>query len=124
MQAWFVAARRVSMSPIFLIPARSCLVLALTFALAACGSPAPPKADAPSVEQRLSELERRVDMLEARPEVQPPYRSKAEIQANIEALEAERSKLLTHYYPQHPEIKDIDRRLEILNSQLQMLEQP
>ncbi len=99
-------------------------MLALTFALAACGSSAPPKTDTPSVEQRLSDLERRVDMLEARPEVQLPYRSKAEIQANIEALEAERGKLLTHYYPQHPEIKDIDRRLEILNSQLQMLEQP
>ena len=112
------------MSPISLNSSRSCLMLALTFALAACGSPAPPKVDAPSLEQRLSELERRVDMLEARPVVQPPYRSKVEIQANIEALEAERNKLLAHYYPQHPEIKDIDRRLEILYSQLQMLEQP
>ncbi|MBS1220372.1 MAG: hypothetical protein H6R21_3505 [Proteobacteria bacterium] len=112
------------MSPIFPIPSRSCLMLGLTFALAACGSPAPPKADTPSVEHRLSDLERRVEMLEARPAVQPPYRSKAEIQANIEALEAERNKLLAHYYPQHPEIKDIDRRLEILYSQLQMLEQP
>lgn len=112
------------MSPIFPIRFRSCLVPALTFVVAACGSPAPPKADMPSVEQRLSDLERRVDMLEARPVVQSPYRSKAEILANIEALEAERGKLLSHYYPQHPEIKDIDRRLDILNSQLQMLEQP
>lgn len=112
------------MSHIFPISSRSCLMLGLPFALAACGSPALPKADTPSVEQRLSDLERRVDMLEARPAVQPPYRSKAEIRANIEALEAERSKLLTDYYPQHPEIKDIDRRLEILNSQLPMLEQP
>ena len=99
-------------------------MLALTFALAACGSPAPSKTDTPSVEQRLSDLERRVDMLEARPEVQPPYRSKAEIQAHIAALEAERGKLLALYYPQHPEIKDIDRRLEILNFQLQMRGQP
>jgi hypothetical protein len=96
----------------------------LALALAACGSPTPPKADTPSVAHRLSDLERRVEMLEARPAVQSPYRSKAEIQANIEALEAERSKLLTLYYPQHPDIKDIDRRLEILNSQLQMLESP
>jgi hypothetical protein len=110
------------MFPRSTIPARSCLMLAL--ALAACGSPAPPKADTPSVAYRLSDLERRVEMLEARPAVQSPYRSKAEIQANIEALEVERSKLLTFYYPQHPDIKDIDRRLDILNSQLQMLESP
>jgi len=112
------------MSPLLPILYRTCLTAVLAFALAACGSPAPPKADMPSVEQRLSDLERRVDMLEARPAVQPPYRSKTEIQANIEALEAERGKLLTRYSAQHPEIKDIDRRLEILNSQLQMLELP
>lgn len=112
------------MSPVSPISFRSRLMLALTFALAACGSPAPPKADTPSVEQRLSGLERRVEILEARPVVEPPYRSKAEIQANIEALEAERGKLLTRYSAQHPEIKDIDRRLEILNSQLKLLESP
>ena len=112
------------MSRIFPIPARSCLTLALSFAVAACGSQAPPRADTPSVEQRLSELERRVEMLEARPVVQPPYRSRAEIQTNIEALEAERVKLLSRYYPQHPEIKDIDRMLQILNDQLKLLGSP
>ena len=112
------------MFSIFLIPSRACLMLALTFALVACGSPAPPKADMPSVEQRLSEIERRMERLDARPVVQPPYRSKAEIQANIEALEAERGKLLTRYYAQHPDIKDIDRKVEILNCQLKLLESP
>jgi len=112
------------MSRIFPIPARSCLMLALSFALVACGSQAPPKADSPSVEQRLSDLERRLDMLEARPVVQPPYRSRAEIQTNIEALEAERVRLLARYYPQHPEIKDIDRMLGILNDQLKLLKSP
>jgi hypothetical protein len=112
------------MSPIFLIPSRSCLMLALMCSQAACGSSAPPKTDTPSVEQRLSGLERRMDQLEARPVVQPPYRSKAEIQANIEALEAERGKLLPRYSAQHPDIKDIDRKLAILNSQLKMLESP
>jgi len=63
-------------------------------------------------------------MLEARPVVQPPYRSKAEIQANIEALEVERGKLLTRYYAQHPDIKDIDRKVDILNCQLKLLESP
>ncbi|MGC2049257.1 MAG: hypothetical protein WA635_11685 [Gallionella sp.] len=101
---------------------RSWLMGALVFSLAACESPAPPKADTPSLEQRMFELERRVEMLEARPTVKPPYRSKAEIQENIRALEDERAKLLTHYLPEHPDIKDIVRQLEILNSQLKMLE--
>lgn len=112
------------MSPIFPIPVRPCLMLALTCVLVACGSPAPPKTDTLSVEQRLSELERRMEMQEARPVVQSPYRSKAEIQAHIAALEEERGKLLTRYYVQHPEIKNIDRRVAILNSQLMMLESP
>lgn len=108
----------------FLFPrlSRSCLTAALAFALAACESPAPPKADTPSMEQRVFELERRMERLEARPDVKPPYRSKAEIQANIEALQNERAKLLSRYLPQHPEIRDIDRRLEILYSQLPMTE--
>lgn len=110
------------MSPIFPILSRFCLTVALPAALAACGSPAPPKADAPSLEQRLFELERRMERLEARPEAKTPYRSKAEIQAHIKALEDERDKLLTRYLAQHPAIRDIDRRLEILNSQLNMLE--
>jgi hypothetical protein len=99
------------------------MTVALAFALAACASNAPPKADTPSLEQRVLELEHRIEMLEARPEVKPPYRSKEEIQANIKSLEAERGELLTRYFAQHPAIKDIDRRLEILNSQLKMLEQ-
>ena len=69
----------------------------------------------------MFELERRVERLEARPAIKPPYRNKAEIQANIKALEDERAKLLVQYLPQHPYIKDIDRELEILNSQLEML---
>ena len=99
-----------------------CLTVALTFALVACGTQAPPKADTPSLEQRLFDLERRTERLEARPAVQPPHRSKEEIQAHIKTLEAERSKLLIDYLPQHPATKDIDRRLEILNVQLRMLE--
>jgi hypothetical protein len=95
-------------------------MVAFAFALAACGSQAPPKTDKPSLEQRLFELERRMERLEARPAVEPPYRSKAEIRAHIEALEEERGELLTRYYAQHPAIKDIDRRLEILNIQLRM----
>ena len=105
--------------PILSLP---CLTVALAFALAACGTQAPPKADAPSVEQRLFDLERRMERLEARPAVQPAYRTREEVQAHIKALEEERTKLLIDYHAQHPAIKDIDRRLEILNVQLRMLE--
>lgn len=105
--------------PILSLP---CLMVALAFALAACGTQAPPKTDTPSVEQRLLDLERRMERLEARPAVQPAYRTREEIQAHIKALEDERTKLLTDYHAQHPAIKDIDRRLEILSVQLRMLE--
>lgn len=100
----------------------SCLSVALAFALAACGTQAPPKADTPSVEQRLFDLERRMERLEARPAVQPAYRTREEIQAHIKALQDERSRLRVDYNAQHPAIKDIDRRLEILNVQLRMME--
>lgn len=48
-------------------------------------------------------------------------RSRAEIEARIEPLEAERAKLRADYLPQHPAIRDIDRRLDILDAQLKML---
>jgi hypothetical protein len=91
--------------------------------LAGCGAQPPQQqADTPTLEQRLSDLERRMEILEARPGIAPPYRSKAEIEAHIEALEAERGQLLTRYLPQHPAIRDIDRMLQILDFQLQLLD--
>ena len=111
------------MSPTPSIFPRPCLTL--TLALAACAPHAPlPTTDAPSLEQRLFDLEHRVERLEARSFGEPPYRNKAEIQAHIRALEEERSKLLIGYTVQHPAIKDIDRKLMILDSQLKMLESP
>ncbi len=110
------------MSPLLPILSRTCLTAALAFALAACGSHAPPKSDAPSLEQRVDELERRMEILDARPLVKPPFRSKAEIQAHIEALEVERAQLLARYLAPHPEIRNIDRKLDILYTQLRMLE--
>ena len=101
---------------------RSCTAVALAFALAGCGSNGPLKTDTPSIEQRLLELERRMERLEARLAVEPPYRSKAEIRAHIRELEAERSELMIRYLPQHPAIRDLDRRLGILDTQLKMLE--
>lgn len=98
------------------------LALAVALALTACETPAPARSEAQSMTQRVGELEHRVEMLEARPAVQPPLRSKAEIKSHIESLEAERAKLLVDYLPQHPAIRDIDRRLDILNAQLKMAE--
>jgi hypothetical protein len=103
--------------------ALNCLTIALVLSLSACAPYAPtPRTGKPSVDERLSDPERRVDRMEARPEVAPPYRSKEEIQANISELEEERGRLLISYTPQHPAIRDIDRELSILNSQLKMLQ--
>jgi hypothetical protein len=110
------------MPSLFQILYRSCLTTSLAFSLLACTTQTPPQADTPSLEQRMFELERRMERLEARTWVEPPYRSKAEIQAHIKTLQSERAELLTRYLDQHPEIRDIDRKLEILNNQLKMQE--
>lgn len=111
------------MSPTSQIFAQSGLAVTLAFSLAACGTTEPLKTDTPSQEQRLLDIERRVERLEARNEVAPPYRNKAEIEAQIRSLEAERSKLLVNYTAQHPTVTDIDRKLVILNKQLKMIEE-
>jgi hypothetical protein len=110
------------MSPTPPIFPRSGLAVTLAFALAACATNEPLKTDTPSLEQRLFDLERRVERLEARNDVAPPYRNKAEIQAQITSLEAERSRLLVSYTAQHPAVRDIDRKLVILNNQLKTME--
>lgn len=71
--------------------------------------------------QRLDDLERRMQRLEGRPPVQEPYRNREEIQEHIKSLESERAKLLVKYTDQHPAVRDIDRKLLILNEQLQKL---
>lgn len=105
------------------ILARGCVTIAIAFAVTACAPQTPrPDSGQPSLEQRVTNLEQRVDKLEARPPVAAPYRSKAEIQAQINDLEAQRSALLVRYTREHPAIRDIDRELAILNSQLKMAE--
>jgi hypothetical protein len=120
MENGFVAFRRVAMLPRRPIFPPFCLSIALV--LGGCAQP-PPGTGTPSVEHRLSNLERRVENLEALPQVEPPYRNKEAIQADIKALEEERGKLLIRYTAQHPAIRDIDRRLAILDKQLKLLEQ-
>jgi hypothetical protein len=101
---------------------RSSLAITFAIALTACATNEPLKTETPSQEQRLSDLENRVEKLEARGNVAPPYRNKSEIQEQIRNLEVERSKLLVSYTAEHPSVMDIDRKLVILNNQLKMLE--
>jgi hypothetical protein len=112
----------IPMTPVCPLSLRHGLTLALACALVACATPAPPPPSDPALERRMTELERRIEALELRPAIAPPYRDKAEIQAHIESLEAERAELLSRYLPQHPAIRDLDRRLAILNVQLEMFD--
>jgi len=99
-------------------------VVALALTGCAQQTPAPDTTGSPvQVDQRLSDLERRMERLESRPPVQVPSRSKAEIESQVTWLEGERDKLLLKYTEQHPAIRDIDRQLRILHIQLKMLEQ-
>jgi hypothetical protein len=83
---------------------------------------APPATGNMTTEQRLSELERRMERLESRPLIEAPYGNLDEIQARIDQLESERIKLLIRYTEQHPAIRDINRKLLILREQLKMLQ--
>jgi hypothetical protein len=99
-------------------------LLLLGLLLAGCASHevVPPVAGQTTAEQRLTDLERRMQRLESRPLVEAPYGNREEIQARIGQLEAERGKLLLKYTEQHPAVRDIDRQLLILRAQLRMLE--
>jgi hypothetical protein len=101
------------------------LLLPLGLLLAGCASQdaVPPVAGSQAAtEQRLTDLERRLQRLESRPPVAAPYGNREEIQAHIGQLEAERGQLLLKFTEQHPAIRDIDRQLLILREQLRMLE--
>ena len=52
-----------------------------------------------------------------------PHRSREEIDADIQSLEAERADLLSKYAPAHPDVRAVDRRLRILREQREMLDQ-
>jgi hypothetical protein len=89
--------------------------------LAACAQQPPTPTVEKSVDQRLDDLERRVQRLEGRPQTWLPYRDRREIEAHIKSLEGERDRLLLKTTEEHPEVRDLDRRLKILREQLQML---
>ena len=92
--------------------------------LADCSAAPLPQPDAGSLGPRVVEREDRVSKLEARQQAAPPYRSKDEIQTHIRSLEEERGKLLGQYTAEHPAIRDINRKLDMLRHQLDTHAQP
>jgi len=54
---------------------------------------------------------------------QPVHRNREEIEADIQALEAERANLLTKYASAHPDVRAVERRLQLRRQQLEMLKQ-
>ena len=90
---------------------------ALALALSACARTGG-IGDEDALEQRLRTLEQRIDKLESRPPIQPALRERAAVEAHRAKLLDERAKLLTRYTEQHPAIRDIDRKIGILDQQL------
>lgn len=101
-----------------------CLTLAFACVLTGCTAYDQQAAGTPTLEQRVLELEDRMRRLEADSLAETPGQGPAEVEAQIRDLEAERARLLTRYYEQHPAIRVIDRRLDTLHGQLQPPEQP
>ena len=85
----------------------------------------PQAPDLAGTDQRLRQLEGRIDSLERRDAIAPvfPYRSREQLQDHIRALESERDLLLLEKTPLHPDVREIDRKLRILHEQLEMLKQ-
>jgi hypothetical protein len=57
-------------------------------------------------------------------DVFPPHRSRAELEAHRDRLITERAALLDRYTPLHPSVAELTRQIEVLNSQIDMLEPP
>jgi len=114
-----------SKKPSRLVTSLGCAIGVLAMlALSGCGTPARKASSmesAADTQQRLDDLERRMQRLEGRPPVQPPYRNRQEIESQIKSLEEDRAKYLVKYTDQHPAVRDIDRKLLILREQLQMI---
>ena len=104
---------------------RAAVLAASALGLAACATPPSPSPEVVALEQRLSQLEGRIELLEryvtAVPA--PPLRSRDDIEQHIRSLEAKRAALLQRYTPAHPEVRDVDLQLRLLRLQLAVLDQ-
>jgi len=90
-----------------------------------CAQPQPSPPDLASINERLRRLEDRVTAIERLLTnlPSPPLRSRAEIVANIQALELRRAELLQRYTPAHPDVREVDLSLRLLRLQLDFLDQ-
>jgi hypothetical protein len=52
----------------------------------------------------------------------PMNRNRADIEADIRSMELQRSELLARFVSAHPDVRALDRRLQIRRKQLEMLE--
>ena len=104
---------------------RAAVLAASALGLAACATPPSPSPEVVALEERLSQLEGRIELLEryvtAVPA--PPLRSRDDIEQHIRSLEAKRAALLQRYTPAHPEVRDVDLQLRLLRLQLAVLDQ-
>ena len=84
-----------------------------------------PSPEIVAIQQRLQQLEQRVETLDRYvwnlPSV--PLRSRQEIEKNIQSLESRRAALLARYTDLHPDVREIDLSLRLLKLQLQMIDQ-
>lgn len=103
---------------------RSLVYVALFLLLGACARQPMQAPDTIAVDHRIKNLEGRVESLERRDTIAPypPLRSREEIEAHIQSLESDRVRLLASYHVAHPDVRYVDRRLQLLKKQLEMLD--
>jgi predicted nucleic acid-binding Zn-ribbon protein len=92
--------------------------------LGACAQQPATAPEYAALEQRLQNLERRFDALERYITnlPSPPQRSRAEIEKNVQSLEAQRATLLERYTSAHPAVREVDLSLRLLRLQLEFLD--
>jgi len=97
---------------------------ALPLLLGACAQTPAPAPESAALEKRLQALEWRFEALERYITnlPSPPQRSRAEIEQNIQSLEAQRVALLTRYTNAHPAVREVDLSLRLLRLQLEFLD--
>lgn len=90
--------------------------------MASAGSTFPDLPDQRAADQRAAD---KVGPAEPRDTAVPPpaHRNREEIEADIQALEAERTNLLAKYASAHPDVRAVERRLQVRRKQLEMLKQ-
>lgn len=101
------------------IPAKAAwaLLLACMYHPMAAGSTFP-DSPGPKPQEQLAPTEPRDTV--AHP---PTSLSREDIEADIQALEAERTNLLAKYASAHPDVRAVERRLQVRRKQLEMLNQ-